>query len=352
MRHHALAFAALFGAVSLAVAADDRPVMVYPAPKAKAAPVLDGKLNDACWKTPPVVSAFTLYDQPKKLAHVQTRFRVTYDDEALYVAVACNEPEMAKLKKSGPGIRDEHSAVFQEECIELFLDPFHEHANHYQVAIAIHETIYDGLRSDAAWDSNTRVVTRLGSKAWFMELALPWADVGVKRVEPGMVMGFNLCRDRLVQEQEWTNWSPVTGGFHNARLFGHLVLSPTAKMLGALSDELRKGGRHGELRVFSSGGSAGVAYLEMGRTALAKLDRVLAELDALCTKEPPAVAKNLRKRIAAIRARVKPFRDKLAARKAIDSAEWSRIGRVLAEERQKALKSPAQVRLKTLLDEF
>ena len=350
MRHILTALAFGLALSSSALAGDELPIMVYPTPKAGAPPVIDGKLDDACWKEPPLVSGFTFFDKPDKLTDVQTHFRVTYDDQALYVAVTCDEPEMTKLKKSGPGSRDDHSAVFRDECIELFVDPFHDHANYCQIAISVQETIYDGRRTDTTWNSDTRVATRLGPKAWFMELAVPWADVGVKRVRPGMVVGFNLCRDRTLRLKQWTNWSPMTRGFHNAPLFGHLVLSPTAKMLGALTAELRKGDRQGQLRVFSSHGFAGAAYLEMGRGALAELDRVLAEMDTLCAKEPAAVARNLRERLAATRAAVKPFRDKLAASKAIDSAEWIRLDRALLKERQNAAKSLSDVRLKTLLD--
>jgi hypothetical protein len=326
--------------------------MVYPAPKAETAPTLDGKLDDACWKAPPLVSGFTLYGKPTTLTDIQTHFRVTYDDDALYVAVTCDEPEMTKLEKSGARSRDDHGAVFANEAIELFVDPFHDHATYYQIAVSVQETIYDGFRTDTTWNSATRAATQLGPKAWRMEVAVPWADMAVKRTEPGMVVGFNVCRDRNVGNKQWTNWSSVTGGFHNAPMFGHVVLSPTSKMLGGLTTELRKGERGGQLRVFSTEGFTGAAYVEMGRGALAELDRVLSELDALCATEPPAVARNLRKRVAATRADVKPFRDRLATGKAIDSAEWVRMDRALVKERQKAAKSLWDVRLQTLLDEI
>ena len=350
MRH---IYASLAFGLSLsfsAWAADDLPIMVYPTPKAGTAPLLDGELDDPCWKEPPLVSGFTFFGKHDTLTDVQTHFRVTYDDQALYVALTCDEPEMTKLKKSGPGSRDGHSAVFRDECLEFFVDPFHDHANYYQIAVSVQETIYDGRGTDTTWNSTTRVATRLGPKAWVMELALPWTDVAVKSVKPGMVVGFNVCRDRNVQQKQWTNWSPVARGFHNSPMFGHLVLSPTTKMLGTLTGELRKGDRQGQLRVFSSEGFAGAAYLEMGHGAMAELDRVLADLEALCASESAAVARNLRKRIADTRAAVKPFRDKLATSKAIDSAEWVHLDRALVKERQSAAKGLWEVRLATLLD--
>ena len=352
MRYPALATALWIGAVSVAVAADDLPVMVYPAPKAKAAPVLDGKLDDACWQQPPLVSGFTFHGEVSKVAGVQTAFRVTYDEAALYVAVICDEPLASKLKKAGPGSRDDHGAVFPQECIELFVDPFHDHANYYQIAMSVQETLYDGLQSDTTWNSHTRVATRIGDKQWFMEVAVPWADIGVKRLRPGMVVGFNVCRDRVLKDTEWTNWSPMTSGFHDAPLFGHVVLSPTTQMLGRLSAQFRKGERQGPIRIFSSAGFTGAAYLELGRGALAELDRVLAELDALCKKERPAVAKNLRQRLTDTRAAAKPIRDRLSADEPLNAAEWIRMDRTLVDLSRKAAQSLWEIRLKTLLEEI
>ena len=330
-------------------AGDDHPVMVYPAPKAAPAPVLDGKLDDACWQGAPLVSGFTLYGQ-QKLTDIQTAFRVTYDDAALYVGVTCDEPATSKLKKAGPGTRDDHGAVFRGETIELFVDPMHDHANYYQIALSLQETIYDGRGGDTTWNSRTRVATRLGDKRWFMEVAVPWADVGVKEPRPGMVVGINVCRDRTVEQRQWTYWSQTPGGFHNAPLFGHVVLSPTTAMLGGLTGAFRKGGREGPIRIFSSAGFTGAAYLALGRGALAELDRVLGDLEAVCKSETPAVAKNLRARIAAVRVAVKPIRDRLTGATAIDAAQWVRMDRTIVRLSKQASQSLWDVRLKTLLD--
>ena len=237
--------------------ADDFPVMVYPAPKADRPPVLDGSLSDPCWRTAPVASGFTVLSKPRP-ANVETSFHVTYDEQSLYVGVVCEEPLAQLLKKSQPGFRDD-PAAFREECIEVFIDPLHAHCNHYQVAVSLQETIFDGRGQDAGrpwkWNSHTRVATRLGQKGWSLEVAIPWADLGLKQVRPGMVVGFNICRDRTIGKGEWTSWSRMIGSFHNAPLFGHLVLSPTPKMLKALTADFRKGRRQGPIRILNSIGA-------------------------------------------------------------------------------------------------
>ena len=334
---------------SRAHAGDVFPVMVYPAPKAAAPPVLDGKLDDACWSTAPLVSGFTFFGQ-FKVTDIQTAFRVTYDDTALYVGITCDEPAADKLSKTGPGSRDSHAGVFRQEAIELFVDPFHDHATYYQIAMCLHETIFDGRATDTTWNSHTRVRTALGAKRWFMEVAVPWADVGVRRLRPGTVVGFNVCRDRNLGQKQWTNWSHMTVGFHDPPLFGHVVLEPTVKMLGTLTRELRKGGREGPIRVFSAAGFTGSAYVELGRGALAELDRVLTDLATVAAKEPPAVARGIRQRVADVRAAVKPIRARLTAAKTIDAADWIRMDRTIVTLSKRASKSLWQVRLATLLE--
>ncbi len=55
-------------------------------------PVIDGKLDDACWSQANVVTDFTDYriEQPAK---EQTLVRVLYDDENIYIAFECVEPD-------------------------------------------------------------------------------------------------------------------------------------------------------------------------------------------------------------------------------------------------------------------
>ena len=310
-------------AASLVQAGDDYPVKVYPCPRLEPAPAIDGQVGDACWQKAPVVSGFTRYNKPT-LMEVQTSFRVGYDDAFLYFGVHCDEPNAKRLSPTAAG-RDT-GQVFRGETIEIFVDPRHDHQSYHQFAVNLANAFYDSRRSDPTWNCQARTATRMVADGWELEVALPWADLGVEP-KTGTVVGFNVCRDRYAgSAREWSNWSQTKANFHDPIRFAHLVLSPTAEQLGGLGAEFRKGDRAGPIVVFTHEGAAAKAYLAMARESLKRLDALLGQLAAEATLERSLAArKEIIERLAVARQHVAPFREKLGAAKALDAATWTRL---------------------------
>ena len=324
MRHLALAVALVcLGALGLR-AEDSYPIKVYPCPRFEAGPAIDGSLADACWAKAPVVSGFTRYDKPQLMA-VQTSFRMGYDATHLYLGVHCDEPKAKQLAPSFAG-RDS-GEVFHAETIELFLDPRHNHADYYQIAANLAGSLYDSFKSDPSWDSATRVAARVLADGWDLEMAIPWSEIGVDAPKPGMVLGFNVCRDRYAGgDREWSNWSQTMANFHDPVRFAHLVLSPTEAMVGGLEKEFRKGDRFGPILVFSTAGYAGKAYGAMAREMLRRLDALIAEVEAEGKTEAAASAREeVSTRLHVAREEMEPVRRRLEAAEALDGAVWTRM---------------------------
>ncbi len=341
-------FAGLLAAGLWPLQADDYPVLVYPCPKAAAPPQIDGRLDDACWANAPVVSGFTFYNK-QVLAPVQTSFRVVYDDKRLYFAVRCEEPLMKQVAPQ-PTMRDAMS-VFHQECIEIFVDPDHTHKLYYQFAFCIAGAFYDSKLTDPAWNSRAKLAVQQEPDAWTLEVATPWSDMKVAP-RPGKVVGFNVCRDRLVaNSREWTNWSQTQANFHDPDRFAHLVLSATDKVVASLADEFRKGGRRGPIRIFAPGGYSQTAYIELARQTLAKLDLSLAELERIAREEKSLAARRaIEARIAQARAKLAPTRQALENRGGIDAAQWYRLSRDLDTLKQSLADMVWEARLSALLN--
>ncbi len=345
---HILSAAVL--AASLSPAADDYPVLVYPCYRAGAAPVLDGRLDDPCWAAAPLAGGMIRHDKPQT-AEAQTFFRVLADERALYVAVQCEEPLAARLVREAPSPQDDHAAVFRGEAVEIFVDPGHDHAAYYQIAFSLSGSLFDGKGTDPSWNSAARAATAIGPQSWTMEAAIPWADLGVRETRPGMVVGFNLCRDRnLADPREWTTWSRVDANFHDPAHFGHLVLFPTADLIAAASPALRLGDRQGPLQVFAPDGFAGATYSALVREALARLDEAVAELEAVCRQEPGGVAEVIRRRLAEAQGAAAPIRQKLDGVTALDAADWLRAERSLSRLTAELRGFLWQARLQALLE--
>jgi hypothetical protein len=79
-----IAFVAVFlGPSSSSWAKDDWPILVYPCYQADEPPLIDGRLDEACWDKAPVIGGFTYHDQQVVML-VKTFFRALFDDVALY----------------------------------------------------------------------------------------------------------------------------------------------------------------------------------------------------------------------------------------------------------------------------
>jgi hypothetical protein len=329
------------------LAADGFPINVYPCPRAEAAPVLDGKLDDAVWQQAPLVSGFTLYESGQ-IANPQTSFRVLWDDRYLYLGVRCEEPLMEKVSLA-PHAHDEHD-IFRSETIEFFVDPDHTHARYYQLAFSVAGSLYDGAGMDTAWDSNAQVKTCAGPDFWSAEVAVPW-DPLKSRPQAGKVVGLNLSRDRSVGTPVYSAWARVDPGlgFHDPDRFAHLVLSGTPESIGRLSQEFRKGGRTGAITVFSAEGFAQTSYAKLAAAAFAEVEKLMADLDRERLKgNDPAAAAEIKRRLEGYTARLSAM--KAAAAGSLDAAEWARLDLALQELTATLHKTVGEARLKALLD--
>ena len=65
------------------------------AAKASQPPVIDGRLDEPCWRAAAPVSAFYVYPRGGP-SRVRTEARVCYDDANLYVGVTCRLPKGVK----------------------------------------------------------------------------------------------------------------------------------------------------------------------------------------------------------------------------------------------------------------
>lgn len=313
----------LLTACSVCSPEDTYDIKVYPCARAQEAITIDGALDEPSWQRAPLVGGFTLYDKPE-LAEVQTFLRIIYDSKHLYFGVLCDEPKMKKLTPIGQA-RDA-SEVFHGETIEIFVDPKHDHSNYFQFAANAAGSMYDSRGSDSTWSADIAAKTKLGADSWTLEFAIPWEDLGVEPTS-GMVVGFNVCRNRyLGTARQWTNWSQTKANFHDPERFAHLVLSPTAKQLGQMGEEFRKGDRRGSIVIYSKQGFSQTTYRSLAKQSIAKLEAMLTELEQTRDQEADAKTKaELDKRIKAYREETAPFHESIRAKEALDAAEWTRM---------------------------
>ena len=202
-------------------------------------PTIDGKVEDAEWAAASKLTGFIGVDTPRwkgvagfDLVSAQTTVWVTCDKENLYVAWRCEEPEIETLVvKQQKTPRD--GSLWWDDCVELFLSPTNSDA-HFHFIINSKAGVYDaknapGEKRGAAWDLDGLKVAAWVSPPgkdshWTVEMAVPFAGLGVAAPKPGEVWGINFARERWAALYkaigECSTWSGLVGSFQQPKMFG------------------------------------------------------------------------------------------------------------------------------------
>jgi len=350
MRSLLVAAAMCLALCAWALANDDYDIKVYPCPRTNAPVAVDGQLNEAAWESAPLVTGFTQYNRPV-LVDPQTSLRVMYDDANLYFGVTCDEPRMDKLTAVGHA-RDS-GEVFHGEAIEIFVDPDHDQRTYYQFGINAAASIYDSRLTDPAWSAKVRAATVLGEKAWTVEVAIPWADLGVAP-QTGWLFSLNVCRDRLLgTDRQWSNWAQTAANFHDPLRFAPAVLSPDAQRLGELEAEYRKGGRAGAIVLCGPESLTEAAYRVLGRNALVASGELLDTMQQAAAQEREAGAREvMAARIADYRKELEGFNASIHGGKPVGTDDWKQMTFRLAQMRGELDRLSWEARLAALISEL
>ena len=182
------------------------------------APVIDGKLDDPCWKNALKFDKFHL--RGKGEIDFTTTVRLTYDDKYLYFALECGAP--AGKKKIVADVTKNGGRVFADDSVEIMVDPFRTGDRYYHFVVNANGAVFDAVRGqggivqDSAWNSETSAASEIRGTAWNSEVKIPFHSLELQG--RGNVWSFNFARniyrpDRLA--------SVIPGGvYHSA---GHFI---------------------------------------------------------------------------------------------------------------------------------
>ena len=188
-------------------------------------PVIDGNLDDRCWRDATMASGFITVqgEWPRE----QTTGYVTYDDTCIYIAFYCNEPVSEEIKAETKGNDD--LSIFGGDVVEIFLDTNHDRKTYYHFGVnpigMRYEAYCDagnGLRK-ADWNPDLELETRIGDQHWAVEMRIPFASLGTACPQPGTAWGINLGRERRAGHAESASWAMYLGSFNQPGKFGELI---------------------------------------------------------------------------------------------------------------------------------
>jgi len=248
-------------------------------------PIIDGYLDDPQWQEGDRLTAFTLLSAPATLPQAQTVGRVLYDENRIYVAVECLDPNMALLVYQK---RPRDDSIWEDDSIEVHFDPHHEKANYFQVIVNPISSFYDAIELDQTWNADLKVKAQRLEDRWTVEFSLALASLDAPMPREGSSWGFDLFRRQkstgVTLKSAWSN----TGidSFDVPTRYGTLVFGSYRPAAAGLAAVVLRNLRTVEQELSSVAQVEGAQELQQRLAALGA--RAQQILDAFAADPPPS----------------------------------------------------------------
>ncbi|MCX7597376.1 MAG: hypothetical protein N2512_00720, partial [Armatimonadetes bacterium] len=155
--------------------------------------VLDGALTEGVWRQAQQPAPF-LRLGAMDLAPVQPVVLVCRDSANLYVGARLPKLPGAPVKAA---VSQRDGPVWEDDALEVFLDPGRTKARYYQFIANAGGTQWDSAGKDGGWNAAwwAAAQARQSEDSWSIEMQIPFAAVGGPPRE-GEIWGFNVAWDR------------------------------------------------------------------------------------------------------------------------------------------------------------
>ena len=174
--------------------------------RAAAPPTIDGKDDDAIWRTAPAITAFQQFS-PASGAEpsFRTSVKVSYDDRYLYVLVRMYDPHPDSIR----AFLSRRDVATPSDRVKLMIDSYHDRRTGYELAVnpkGVKSDFYtfNDSQEDPSWDGVWDVATSIDSLGWIAEYRVPFSQMRFPR-GTSHVFGLGVVRDiaRLNERDSW-----------------------------------------------------------------------------------------------------------------------------------------------------
>lgn len=204
--------------------AKTNPVPTVFAARLEAAPTLDGKADDPCWRAATSGMPALMKELGPGFVPAPIELSAAYDTENVYFFVKCPFNMLTESELLG------RREIPDRERVELLFSPRRDYRTAYSLSIARGGGI-QAIRDDgAAWAFNRNWVVSHhdGVGNWTVEIAIPLAEFGTPKAGPGAVWGMNFRRQRQLQDVDrldriTTSWLGRYGDVDEVSQFGYLA---------------------------------------------------------------------------------------------------------------------------------
>lgn len=237
------------------------------APWIQPPPVIDGLVEDACYRSPPEAYHLTRLGEPR-FAQAQARIWTARDGSNLYVAAQLDEPLLDpranRLGDFQKTVTQHDGQVWSDDSFEVWLDPSCAGREVYRFVVNALGTLYDAHGNDSSYESGAAAKGRVGDAAWTVELSIPLTSLGIDPAASNALLAANFARHRPAAG-ETSTWSPANR-LEDLQRFGRIWLAgPGSASWPAARLENHNLFRFGQNRLRFSGQAEGhvTAFIEV-----------------------------------------------------------------------------------------
>lgn len=185
---------------------------------------VDGKLDEAVWRSAPAATDFR-QNQPNegRPATQRTEVRFAFDDAAIYVGARMFDDSGARGVRTRLVRRDGDIA---SDYVQVIFDTYHDHIGRLFFLVNPSGVKVDanglGGGGDNSWDPVWEVETTIDSLGWTAEMRIPFSEMRYPRTGEAQTWGLQIWRqeDRLNELSQWSFWGLQESG--GPPQFGHL----------------------------------------------------------------------------------------------------------------------------------
>ncbi len=148
-------------------------------------------------------------------ASVLSTFKVAYDQDAIYFAVACWENDMADVA-SRLSRRDD---LQSSDMVSIYIDPYHDHTTGYNfrvnpLGVQYDSYIFDNGDRDEDWNAVWEAETSKDDRGWYVEVRIPFSQIRFKPADD-MTWGLQVYRWMYGRAEDtgWVVWDRNAEGF-------------------------------------------------------------------------------------------------------------------------------------------
>jgi hypothetical protein len=178
-------------------------------------PVIDGKLDDDCWKTGEWAGNYTQFipNEGAKPTY-PTELKILYDDRNLYIAFRAYDGEPDKILRLA-GVRDDETAG---DMVGVTFDSYRDYRTGFEFTITawgqkVDLVLFNPMNWDFNWNPVWKGKVGIEDSAWVAELEVPLSQLRYSNKDE-QVWGMHTWRwiARLREESNWEKQSKTGPG--------------------------------------------------------------------------------------------------------------------------------------------